>query len=344
MKFGRIALSAVAGAIVVALGLGSIGAAGATTAAAKKEKALPAAQLNIVAYSTPTAAFASLIAAFQATTVGKNITFTQSFGASGDQARAVIAGQKADIVEFSLEPDMTKLVTAGLVAPTWNQNQYKGFVTDSVAAIVTRAGNPKGLKDWTDLTKSGIETITPNPFTSGAAKWNILAGYGARSDVGKNQQAGLDYLGKLFKQVPVQDSSGRAALTTFTSGKGDALLTYENEAILAKNAAQPVDYTIPTKTLLIQNPIAVTKNTANPKQAKAFLDFLYSKRAAQIWAENGYRPVSDPALTKSKFKTPAGLFTIDDLGGWTAVDPKFFDPSTGLFTAIQKSNGVATSK
>jgi sulfate transport system substrate-binding protein len=332
------------GSIVVGLGVASVGVAGASTASAKKDQALPAAELKIVAYSTPTQAFASLISAFQATPQGKNITFTQSFGASGDQARAIVAGQKADIVDLSLQPDMQKLVDAGIVDASWNKNQYSGFVTDSVAVIATRSGNPKNLKDWPDLTKSGIETITPNPFTSGAAKWNILAGYGAQSDVGKNQQAGLDYLGKLFKQVPVQDSSGRAALQTFTSGKGDALLTYENEAILAKNAGQPVAYTIPTKTLLIQNPVAVTKNSANPKQAKVFLDFLYSKRAAQIWAENGYRPVSDPALTKKQFKTPTGLFTIDDLGGWPTVDPKFFDPTSGLFTAIQKSNGVATSK
>ena len=265
MKFGRMTRSVVVGAIVAGFGVGAIGVAGASTPAAAKEKSLPAAQLNIVAYSTPTAAFASLISAFQATTAGKNITFTQSFGASGDQTRAIIAGQKADIVDLSLQPDMQKLVDAGIVAPTWNQNKYKGFVTDSVAVIATRSGNPKKLKDWTDLTKSGVETITPNPFTSGAAKWNILSAYGAQSNLGKNEQAGLDYLTKLFKQVPVQDTSGRAALTTFTSGKGDALITYENEAILAKNAGQPVDYTIPTKTMLIQNPIAVTKNTQEPQ-------------------------------------------------------------------------------
>jgi sulfate/thiosulfate-binding protein len=344
MKFGRMARSVVVGTIVAGFGVGAIGVAGASTPRAAKEKSLPAAQLNIVAYSTPTAAFASLISAFQATTAGKNITFTQSFGASGDQTRAIIAGQKADIVDLSLQPDMQKLVDAGIVAPTWNQNKYKGFVTDSVAVIATRSGNPKSLKQWTDLTKSGVETITPNPFTSGAAKWNILSAYGAQSNLGKNEQGGLDYLTALFKQVPVQDTSGRAALTTFTSGKGDALITYENEAILAKNAGQPVDYTIPTKTLLIQNPVAVTKNSANPKQAKAFLDFLYSPRAAQIWAENGYRPVSDPALSAKQFKTPTGLFTIDDLGGWPTIDKAFFDPTAGKFTAIEKNLGVATSK
>jgi sulfate transport system substrate-binding protein len=347
MRFGRIVRSVTTGAIVLGLAATSIGVAGAVTSAATpkaKAKALPAAQLDIVAYSTPTQAFASLIAAFQATPQGKNITFTQSYGASGEQTRAIIAGQKADIVDLSLQPDMQKLVDAGIVAPSWNKNQYNGFITDSVAVIVTRAGNPDKLKDWADLTKSGVETITPNPFTSGAAKWNILSAYGATSDLGKNQQAGLDYLTKLFEQVPVQDSSGRAALQTFTSGKGDALLTYENEAILAKNAGQPIDYTIPDKTLLIQNPIAVTKNSAHPKQAKAFLDFLYSKRAAQIWADNGYRPVISGAIPADQFKTPKGLFTIEDLGGWAAIDPKFFDPSNGLFTAIEKNLGVSTSK
>jgi sulfate transport system substrate-binding protein len=343
MRFGRVAVSAAVAAIVVGLGVGSTGGAGAAVRDAESQ-ALPAAELDIVAYSTPTQAFASLIAAFQSTPQGKNITFAQSYGASGSQARAVIAGQKADIVDFSLQPDMQKLVDAGIVAPTWNQNQYDGFITDSVAVIVTRQGNPRKLKDWTDLTKTGIETITPNPYTSGAAKWNILSAYGAESDLGTDEHGGLDYLTKLFEQVPVQDASGREALQTFTSGKGDALITYENEAILAKNAGQPIEYTIPDTTMLIQNPIAVTKTSEHPKQAKAFLDFLYSKRAARIWADNGYRPVISGAIPKDRFTTPSGLFTVDDLGGWTVVDAKFFDPATGLFTAIEKHLGVSTSK
>jgi len=330
----------------VSVGILSAPGAGASVDEAKAAtgKALPAAELALVAYSTPTAAYASIIKAFQSTTAGKNITFTQSYGGSGDQARAVVAGQQADVVEFSLEPDMTKLVDAGIVAPTWNKNEYKGMVTDSVVVIGTRAGNPKKLKTWTDLTKSGVETITPNPFTSGGARWNVLAGYGAISNVNKDEQAGVDYLGELFKQVPVQDSSARESLQTFTSGKGDAILAYENEAILAKQAGQEVPYTIPDKTILIENPVAATKTTKYPKQAKAFVDFLYTKRAQQIFADNGYRPAVSGVVPANTFKTPAGLFTIDDLGGWTAINKKFFDPANSIMATVERSVGGATSK
>jgi len=344
MKVRRVpALAASALAVSLVLGVVGVGGAGAS-ARAPRAKPLPAAQLALVAYSTPTAAYASIIAAFQSTTAGKNITFTQSYGASGDQSRAVAAGQKADVVEFSLEPDMTKLVDASIVSSDWNKNQYHGMVTDSVVVIGTRTGNPKHLKTWDDLTKSGVQVITPNPFTSGGARWNVLAGYGATSNVGKDEQAGVDYLAKLFKQVPVQDSSARASLQTFTSGKRDAILAYENEAILARQAGQAVDYTIPDKTILIENPVAVTKTTKHPKQAKAFVDFLYSKRAQQLFADNGYRPVVSGVVSKTKFKTPSGLFTIADLGGWTAVNSKFFDPTNGVVAGIERGNGVATSK
>src|SRR5205823_5166341 len=155
---------------------------------------------------------------------------------------------------------------------------------------------------WQDLTKSGVQVITPNPFTSGGARWNVLAGYGATSNIGKDEQAGVDYLTKLFKQVPVQDSSARASLQTFTSGKGDAILAYENEAILARQAGQAVDYTIPDKTILIENPVAVTKTTKHPKQAKAFVDFLYSNRAQQLFADNASRPASATATRGARHR------------------------------------------
>jgi len=329
---------------VVAVGLLSPVGAGASESGRSGGKPLPAAELALVSYSTPQAAFKKIIAAFQNTTAGKNITFTQSFGASGEQSRAVAAGQKADVVEFSLEPDITRLVQAGIIDASWNQNQYKGFVTNSVVVIGTRPGNPKKLKDWKDLTKSGVEVITPNPFTSGGARWNVLAGYGAESNVNKNEQAGVDYLNKLFENVPVQDDSARASLQTFASGKGDAILAYENEAIFAKEQGQGFPYTIPSKTILIQNPVAVTKNSEHPEQAKAFVDFLYSKKAQKIFANNGYRPVVSGVTSKNKFKTPSGLFTIDQLGGWSDASKKFFDPTSGLLVEVERGKGVATSQ
>jgi sulfate transport system substrate-binding protein len=301
-------------------------------------------QLALVAYSTPQAAYEELIKAFQATPEGKNVTFTQSYGASGDQSRAVVSGLKADIVAFSLEPDMTKLVKAGLVADDWNADATKGMITDSVVVIATRKGNPKGIKTWDDLTKPGVQVITPNPFTSGGARWNALAGYGAKSLKGTDKAAGVTFLSQLFKNVPVQDDSARKSLQTFTGGKGDAIISYENEAIFAQQKNQPLDYTVPDSTILIENPIAVTKNSAHPAEAKAFLTFLHSQEGQKIFVENGYRPTAAGVPGADKFPKPAGLFTINDLGGWTQVTKDFFDPQTGIMAGIEKKLGVATEK
>src|SRR3954452_19039087 len=193
-------------------------------------------KLSLVAYSTPKEAYGALIPAFQKTPQGKGVTFTQSYGASGDQSRAVDGGLKADVVEFSLEPDITRLVDSGLVDKSWNQNQYKGMLTDSVVVLTVRKGNPKNIKTWEDLTKPGVSVITPNPFTSGSARWNIMAAYGSQIEQGKSDAEATAYLKSLFDNVAVQDKSGRDALTTFTGGKGDVLLSYENEAIAAQQA------------------------------------------------------------------------------------------------------------
>lgn len=301
-------------------------------------------QLSLVSYSTPQAAFVKIIKDFQATDAGKNITFSQSYGASGDQSRAVVSGLKADIVEFSLEPDMTRLIKANKVAADWNKNATKGMVTNSVVVIATKKGNPKNLKMWSDLTKPGIQVITPNPFTSGGARWNVMAGYGAQSAKGANKAAGVAYLNALFKNVPVQDDNARKALGTFTNGKGDALLAYENEAIFAQQKGQNLDYVLPDSTILIENPIAVTSTTKNPKEAKAFLDYLYSTAAQKVFADNGYRPVVAGAVAAGKFPTPSGLFTIADLGGWTSVSKEFFDPSKSIMADVERKLGVGTQK
>ncbi len=298
--------------------------------------------LALVAYSTPQAAYAKIIAAFQATPAGKNVKFTQSYGASGDQSRAVAAGQAADIVAFSLEPDITRLVKANIVASDWNANQYKGMVTDSVVVIATRKGNPKNITTWDDLVKPGVSVISPNPITSGGARWNVMAAYGAESNKGADDAAGQAYLNKLFPQIAVQDTSARASLQTFLGGKGDAMIAYENDAIFAQQSGQSLDYTVPDDTILIENPVAVTSTSKHPVQAKAFLDFLYTPQAQLIYAQNGYRPVVS-GVGGPTFPTPSGLFTINDLGGWTAVVNKFFDPNTGLVTKIEQRLGVATS-
>ena len=305
---------------------------------------LPAAQLSLVAYSTPQAAYDKIIKAFQATPPGKNITFTESFGASGDQSRAVESGLPADVVAFSLAPDMTRLVKDGIVGADWNTGQYKGMVTDSVVALVTRKGNPKHITTWADLTKPGVQVITPNPFTSGGARWNVMAAYGAASNKGTDDAAGVAYLDALFHNVAVQDSSARAQLQTFVGGKGDVMIDYENDAIFAQQHAQAVDYVDPDQTILIENPVAVTAKSAHPAQARAFVDFLYSDTAQKIFADNGYRPVVSGDATAGQFPTPSGLFTIADLGGWTAVSTKFFDPTSSVMATIENKLGVPTKK
>src|SRR3954447_11887369 len=258
-------------------------------------------KLNLVAYSTPKEAYAALIPAFNQTADGKGVSFTQSFGGSGDQSRAVASGLPADVVALSLAPDVDKLVDAKKVAAGWAAGPEKGMVTNSVVAFAVRKGNPKNIKTWDDLTKPGVQVIEPNPFASGGARWNIMAAYGAQLEQGKSEAEANDYLTKLFHNVVVQDKSARDAMTTFTNGKGDVLLAYENEAIGAQQAGQDIDYVVPDQTILIQNPIAVTANSKNAAKAKAFISFLHSKQGQEIFQSKGYRPVDDSLVDKSKF-------------------------------------------
>jgi sulfate/thiosulfate-binding protein len=301
-------------------------------------------KLSLVAYSTPQEAYEALIPAFHKTTAGKDVSFSQSYGASGDQERAVEAGLKADVVALSLAPDVDKLVKAGKVDASWNKDSYNGFVTNSVVVLATRKGNPKGIKGWDDLIKPGVEVITPNPFTSGGARWNVMAAYGAQLEQGKSKQQALDYLNQLFKNVAVQDKSARESLQTFTGGKGDVLISYENEAITAQQKDQALDYVIPDQTILIQNPAAVTSDSKRPQDAKAFLDYLHTDAAQKIYESKGYRPVKPSLVDRSKFPTPTDLFKIDKLGGWSTVTDEFFDPDKGFLVDIEKQKGVPTAK
>ena len=245
------------------------------------------------------------------------------------------------MVSFSLEPDMTKLVDAGLVAKDWNADAHKGMITNSVVVFVVRKGNPKGIRTWDDLVKPGVEVIQPNPFTSGGAKWDIMAAYGAQLRSGKTPEQAAAYLLELFRHVPVQDKSAREALQTFIGGKGDVMLAYENEAINAQQKEQPVDYVVPDDTILIENPIAVATKSKNAAAASAFVEFLRSEPAQRLYAERGYRPVNEAAAASANFPEPAGLFTIKDLGGWSDVNKKFFDKEAGIVADIERKVGVS---
>jgi sulfate/thiosulfate transport system substrate-binding protein len=295
--------------------------------------------ISLVAYSTPRDAYAEIIPEFQKTAKGKDVDFEQSYGASGEQARAVKAGLKADIVALSLEPDVTTLVKAGLINPKWKQNKWQGIVTRSVVVFVVRRGNPKKIKDWEDLTRSGVDVVTPNVQTSGGAKWNVMAAYGAMRKKGRSHKQAVAYLRNLYKHVVSQDKSAREALQTFLAGRGDVLLAYENEAIFANSKGQDVPYVIPKATIRIENPIAILKTSKNKAAAGAFLNFLRTPKAQKIYGENGYRPVLVSALRTFKFPVRPWLFTIKSLGGWASVDKRFFDPKTGIVTKIQKETG-----
>jgi sulfate/thiosulfate-binding protein len=300
--------------------------------------------LNLVAYSTPKKAYDALAAAYEQTAQGKGVSFSESFGASGTQSRAVASGQPADVVAFSTEPDMSTLVKAGLVSSSWDSNSAGGVPSDSVVVFVVRKGNPKGITGWDDLIKPGVDVVTPNPSTSGSARWNVLAGYGAELKEGKSPAAALAYVKTLLtKNVSVQPSSASSALQTFLSGKGDVLLDYESDALAAEKAGDAIQIVYPKQTILIQTPVAATSK-AKP-QAQAFVSWLYSPAAQTIWAEQGYRPVL-PSIAKkyaSKFPTPPQLFTISFLGGWTKAKSEFFDPTTGSITKIEQAAGVPTA-
>jgi len=295
--------------------------------------------ISLVAYSTPRDAYTKLIPAFTDTAAGKGTSFQQSYGASGEQARAVIAGLKADVVEFSLEPDMTSLVKAGLVAKTWKQEPFHGIVTRSVVVFVVRKGNPKHNRTWNDLVKPGVDVLVPNVQTSGGAKWDVIAAYGAQRKLGKSHAQSVKYLSKLYDHVVSQDKSAREALQTFLAGRGDVLLSYENEAIFAQNHDQPVDFVMPKSTIQIANPIAVVKTSGNRSTARAFVKFLRTKPAQVIFAQNGYRPVLRSAAKGFSFPYPPGVFSIQWLGGWAKVDKQFFDSRNGIVTKIQRRKG-----
>jgi len=295
--------------------------------------------LTVVAYAVPEPGWSKIIPAFTASEEGKGIAVTTSYGASGDQSRAVVDGKPADLVNFSVEPDITRLVKADKVAKDWNADATQGIPFGSVVSLVVREGNPKNIKDWDDLLQPGLEVVSPSPLSSGSAKWNLLAPYAAKSNGGQDAQAGLDFVNKLVSEhIRTRPASGREATDLFLQGTGDVLLSYENEAINIERQGKPVEHVNPPQTFKIENPVAVVTSSAHLEQANALKNFLYTPEGQKIWAQAGFRPV-DPAVAEefsTDFPTPEKLWTIADLGGWSEVDPALFDKDNGSITKIYK--------
>jgi sulfate/thiosulfate transport system substrate-binding protein len=316
-------------------------AVGALVAATSATARTTDTTLSLVGYAVPREALGAVIKAWQQTPDGKDVDFTQSYGASGDQARAVAAGLKADVVQLSTGLDIDQLVKAGLVDRNWDRQTAKGIATNSIVVFAVRDGNPKHIKSWDDLVRPGVQIVTPNPLSSGAAKWNVMAAYGAQRRLGKTDKQAIAYVERMMRNVVSLDTSGRNATNSFLAGRGDVFITYENEARLAK-----LQYVIPRQTLLIEAPIAVIKTSDNKGLATKFVRFTRTPQAQRIFAEYGFRPLLPSVYREflEQYPRRPGIFKIGDkyIGGWKAVDKRWFDPDKGLWVGIAKRTGLGT--
>lgn len=359
----------------------ALGAVGTTVVASF---ALPASgasnpnNVNVVGYSVVGPAMKAAEAAFQSTPAGQGVTFTNSIGASGTEATAVANGLPADVVNLSYYSDEQSLVAAGDIPANWSsqedsiagvnpaltgknaQTTYStpGIVTDSTVVFIVRSGNPLGITNWGQLTGSGIQIVTPNPATSGSAKWNLLAAYAAWIATGHTAKQAQNFLKSVLQHTVAQPASGSSALSTFLAGTGNVLLDYEDDAIAAQNAGDKITVVVPPQTLLIENPIALTNTGLNKPAAVAFYKYLFSPAGQGVFAYLGYRSVLKSVWTQTEFKfaafkKPTDLQTVQSLnkGGWPVLDPEFFStnvtfpknndayPNQGIVTYLEQFAG-----
>lgn len=308
--------------------------------------------LILAAYTTPREAFAEIIPLFQQKWAdehgGQKVIFEESYQGSGAQSRAVVEGFEADIIALSLEADVNRIVDAGLITHDWKSVGVGGMMSTSVVSFAVRAGNPHNIQDWADLAQNGIGILTPDPATSGGAMWNILALYGAalRGQVegvpGDDPTAAREFLKTVFANVIVMDKGARESITNYEQGVGDVAITYENEVLVGQKAGNDYELVIPSSTILIQNPVAVVDTYADEhgtsEVAQAFVEFLFTPEAQEIFANNGLRSV-DPNVAAShadQYPQIADVFDITYFGGWAQVKDEIFG-ETGVFTtALQE--------
>jgi sulfate/thiosulfate transport system substrate-binding protein len=302
--------------------------------------------LTLVSYAVTQAAYEKIIPQFASKWKAEHnqeVVFDQSYGGSGSQTRAVIDGLEADVVALALALDTKKIEKAGLIQAGWEKEaDNNSIVHKSVAALVTRAGNPKGVKGWTDLTKPDVQVITANPKTSGGARWNFMALWGAITQTGGDDAKALAYTEAVFKNVPVLPKDAREATDVFfKQGQGDVLINYENEVLLAKQKGENLPYVVPTDVnISIDNPVAVVDSNVDKhgtrEVAEAFVKYLFTPAAQEEFAKVGFRPV-DPTVGEKhagQFPKVTKLFTVQDMGGWDKVQSEFFDDGT-VFDQVQ---------
>ena len=334
--------------VAVLLALGVFTAACRKEAPAKTETTAKSTTLLLGAYTTPREAYRdAILPAFEKAWKEKNggtVEFRTSYQGSGAQARAIIGGFEADVAALSLAPDIDKIAGEKLITHDWKARPNGGMVSNSVVVLAVRKGNPKGIKDWADLTKAGLNVLTPDPKTSGGAMWNINAIYGAalRGHTGVpagDSAAAARFLASVFKNVSIMDKGARESITTFEKGVGDVAITYENEVLTAQKAGEQMDYVVPKSTILIQNPAAIVDvyvdKHGTREAATAFLDFLATPEAQRAFAKSGFRPVNAEVSkeVESQFPKVEDLWTIDDLGGWPKVVEDIYGPQ-GIWTKV----------
>jgi sulfate transport system substrate-binding protein len=340
-----------------ALAAGACGGSGDTAAAGSDGKCDVAETpvLTFAAYSTPREVYGKIISAFQAKWKeehdDQNVIFQESYGGSTTQSQNVVSGFEADIVALSLAPDVDTIADAGLITHDWTDAPDGGMVSSSLVVFDVRPGNPEGIEDFDDIAKPGVEVLTPDPASSGGARWNILGAYGAamRGYAGndKDDEAGAQELLKnVFSNVIVLDKTARDSIKNFEAGNGDVAITYENEVLTAQDAGLEDEMVIPPSTILIENPVAIVdanvdKHCVRPV-AEAFVDYLHTPEAKELYTTVGFLRSTDPAEAQKGgdgFPKVEDLFTVDDLGGWDALNEKLFSPE-GLFTtAFEEAHG-----
>ncbi len=312
-------------------------------------------KLILGAYTTPREAYGELIPIFAKQwkeKTGQEVTFEESYLGSGAQSRAIVEGFEADVAALSLDGDIQKIADAGLITHDWHTLPHNGMVSSSIVAFAVRKGNPKNIHDWADLAQPGLQILTPNPKTSGGAQWNILALFGAalrgkiKGVPANDEKAATDFLKSVLKNVTVFDKGARESITNYETGTGDVAITYENEVLVGQQAGKDYELVIPASTILIENPVSVVDKYVDKHGtravAEAFVQFLFTKEAQQVFAKHGLRSL-DPdvaAATKSQYPPVTDLFTIkDQFGGWAQATPKYFGDD-GIYskaiTEIQK--------